>query len=133
VAVDSQNNVYILERGGNALRVVDKGGKIRTVVGPGKSVFGDTGRSPLLNGPKHLCIDRDSNVIIADTENHLIRRFRPADGTIARIAGKGKAGAAGLGGEPLQAELAQPHGVYVDPEGMLYIADSSNNRVVKIQ
>ncbi len=136
VAVDAQNNVYILERSGHALRVVDAAGKIRTVVGTGqKGASGDGGpaRQATLNGPKHLCIDRDGNVIIADTENHLIRKYLPRTGTIVRVAGNGKKGTAGLGGPPEQAELNQPHGVHVHASGDLYIADSSNNRLLKIE
>jgi DNA-binding beta-propeller fold protein YncE len=136
VAVDAQGNVYILERSGNALRVVDAAGKIRTVVGTGqKGAAGDGGpaRQATLNGPKHLCIDRDGNVIIADTENHLIRKYLPRTGTIVRVAGTGKKGTTGLVGPPERAELNQPHGVHVHPSGDLYIADSSNNRVLKIE
>ena len=48
------------------------------------------------------------------------------------IAGTGRKGAAGLGGPAKEAELAQPHGVTVGPDGFLYIADSSNNRIVKL-
>jgi sugar lactone lactonase YvrE len=136
VAADAKGNVYVLERGGNALRVVDADGKIRTVVGTGeKGATGDGGdaRKATMNGPKHLCIDRDGNVIIADTENHLIRKYLPAEGKIVRVAGTGKRGAGGLGGPPDKVELSQPHGVYVHPSGLLYIADSSNNRVLRVE
>jgi DNA-binding beta-propeller fold protein YncE len=136
VAVDRQGNVYILERGGHALRVVDPSGKIRTVVGtgkPGSAGDGGDARKAMLNGPKHLCIDNEGRVLIADTENHLIRMYLPREGTIVRLAGMGKRGAAGIGGDPLQAELNQPHGVCVHPNGSLFIADSSNNRVLQIE
>lgn len=136
VAVDGAGNVYILERGGHALRVVDAQGKIRTVVGTGKagdSGDGDDGRKAQLRGPKHLCIDLDGNVLIADSDNHRVRKYLAREGTIVPVAGTGKAGAAGLGGPPLKAELNQPHGVYVHPSGRIYIADSSNDRVVMIE
>jgi DNA-binding beta-propeller fold protein YncE len=136
VAVDKQGNVYVLERGGHALRVVDRSGKIRTVVGTGKAgATGDGGdaRQATMNGPKHLCIDLDGNVLIADTENHLIRKYLPREGKIVRVAGTGKKGAAGVGGPPEQIELNQPHGVYVHPSGVLYITDSSNHRVLKVE
>jgi sugar lactone lactonase YvrE len=136
VAVDSKGNLYILERGGHALRVVDPAGKIRTVVGAsGKAgATGDGGDAlaATLNGPKHICIDRQDNVIIADAENHLIRKYLPAEGKIVRVAGTGRKGAAGVGGPPDKAELARPHGVFVHADGTLYITDSYNNRVLKI-
>ncbi|SKB05333.1 NHL repeat-containing protein [Prosthecobacter debontii] len=138
VAVDHQGNIYILERNGNALRVVDKEGKIRTVVNASGKKGGEGDGGPALeatmNGPKHLCVDKDDSVIIADAESHLIRRYVPATGKIERIAGTGQKGSAGVGGPPEKCELARPHGVTIHPQtGVLYITDSYNNRVLKIQ
>ncbi len=134
VAVDGRGNVYILERGGHALRVVNPAGKIRTLAGTGaKGSSGDGGdaRKATLNGPKHLCVDSQGNVVIADTENHRVRVYRTADATIVNLAGSGRKGTAGLGGPPAEAELNQPHGVTIGPGGVLYICDSSNNRILK--
>ena len=136
VTADRAGNVYVLERSGHALRVVDPKGKIRTLVGTGqKGNTGDggTAREATLNGPKHLCIDHDGSVIIADTENHVIRKYTPSDGKIVRIAGSGKRGTGGVGGPALEVELNQPHGVYVHASGDLYVSDSSNHRILKIQ
>lgn len=135
VAVDQKDNIWILERGGHALRVVDARGKIRTVAGTGKAgLSGDGGdaRKAAMNGPKHLFVDRHGDVLIADTENHCIRKFSVKDGTMSRVAGTGKKGSAGLDGPPEKAEFNRPHGVYEDSNGVIYIADSSNNRIVKI-
>jgi len=135
VAVDHKGNVYILERAGHALRVVDRSGKIRTVAGTGKQ--GNTGDGgdalkATFNGPKHLSVDAQDNVLIADTENHRIRVYHPENGTITNLAGTGRKGAAGLGKAPGDAELSQPHGVILGPGGVVYISDSSNGRVLKI-
>jgi sugar lactone lactonase YvrE len=132
---DSKGNVYILERAGHALRVVDPRGKIRTVAGTGKA--GNTGdggdaRNATLNGPKHLCVDADDNVIIADTANHVIRKYTPADGKIVRIAGTGKKGPSGTGGDPLRTSFNEPHGVTIR-DGTLYIVDSLNGRVFRME
>ncbi len=117
-AVDSKGNIYVLERGGHALRVVDVQGKIRTVVGTGKSGKQDgPGISATMNGPKHLCVDRDDNVIIADAENHLIRKYDAKAGTLSTLPIKG---------------LARPHGVTPRPDGTLYVVDSYNHRVLKV-
>jgi DNA-binding beta-propeller fold protein YncE len=136
VAVDSAGNVYILERSGHALRVVDGEGRIRTVAGTGQAGHsGDDGPAlkAQLNGPKHLCIDADDNVLIADTENHVIRRFWPAVGRITHVAGTGQEGAGGLDGPASQVQLSRPHGVIVGPDGHLYISDSGNGRVLRIE
>ncbi len=135
-ALDRHGNLYILERNTHALRVVGRDGKIRTVVNTSgkKGADGDGGDALLatMNGPKHICIDQDESVLIADAENHLIRRYVPATGKILRVAGNGKKGTAGLGGPPEQSELNRPHGVTVHRDGTLYITDSYNNRVLKI-
>jgi hypothetical protein len=106
------------------------------VAGTGKTgATGDGGpaKEATFNGPKHLCVDRDNNVLIADTENHLIRKYLPKEGKIVRVAGNGKKGTGGLDGPPEEAELCQPHGVLVDVTGTIFISDSGNNRVLKIK
>jgi len=136
VAADRRGNLYILERNGHALRVVGPDGRIRTVVNAAgvRGATGDGGDALVatLNGPKHLCVDHDENVIIADAENHLIRKYLPATGRIERVAGTGTAGAGGLGGSPELCELRRPHGVTVHRDGTLFIVDSYNNRVLRI-
>lgn len=136
VAADSKGNVYILERGGNALRVVDAAGKIRTVAGTGKpGLSGDGGPAleATMNGPKHLSCDRDDNVLIADTESFAVRLYTPKDGKIRRVAGTGKKGSSGAGGDPERVELNRPHGATTDPTGAIVICDSDNNRVLRIE
>ncbi|MFN7934314.1 MAG: alpha/beta hydrolase domain-containing protein [Bryobacteraceae bacterium] len=125
VAVDSKHRVYILERNGNALRVIENDGKIRTLIAPGNI-------TPNMKGPKHLCIDRQDRVVIADAENHLIRRFDPKSGVTTTIAGTGTKGTAIHAGDPLRTELNRPHGVFVTRSGDLYIADSYNHRILRV-
>ncbi len=132
-AFDSKGRLYILERGGHALRVVEDG-KIRTVAGAGKQGSSGDGGPALkatLNGPKNLWIDKMDDVLIADAENNLIRKYVAKDGTIVRVAGTGKKGASKLGA-PLETELFRPHGVALGPDGTLYIVDSENSRVLKL-
>lgn len=126
VASDRGGNLYILERRGNALRMVDGRGIIRTLIGPGAV-------QPELNGPKHLCVDRNGDIVIADTENHLIRSYSVSSGRLTTLAGTGKRGDRLDPKDVLQTELARPHGVYVHQNGDLYIADSENNRVLRIR
>jgi DNA-binding beta-propeller fold protein YncE len=134
--MDRHGNLYILERNGHALRVVDSAGRIRTAVNVAgrKGSAGDGGDAKLaqLNGPKHLCLDANDDVIIADAENNVVRRYEVRTGKIIRIAGTGKKGATGVGGPSLACELARPHGVTIGPDGALYITDSYNDRVLRV-
>jgi len=135
VTPDALGGFYILERNGNALRYVDPTGKIKTVVGTGeKGLNGDggPGLQATMTGPKYTALDRDGTILIADAENNVIRRYDPKSGRITRVAGTGKAGAEGVGGDPKQCELRRPHGVTVGPDGALYITDSYNDRILKI-
>jgi sugar lactone lactonase YvrE len=137
IAVDTTGRLYILERNGHALRVVDRHGKIRTVAGngtPGFSGDGGPAREALLRGPKHISIDQDDNVLIADTENHVIRRYSPQTGLITRVAGTGEAGASGVGGPAEQCMLNRPHGAQMHPgTRAIYISDSDNHRVLRVE
>src|SRR5688572_28505034 len=93
VIADAKGRVYVLERGGHALRVVEADGTIRTLVGSGQqgnSGDGGDARQATLNGPKHLCFDLDGNILIADTENHVIRKYLQREGKIVRVAGSGR-------------------------------------------
>jgi DNA-binding beta-propeller fold protein YncE len=134
-AVDSKDNLYILERGGNALRVVNKKGQIRTLIAPAGSGVSSSSKSaiePDLNGPKHLCVNRRDQVIIADAENHLIRRYDPKTGKTVTLAGSGEQGPRIVADDPLKTQLNRPHGVSVHPSGDLYICDSYNHRVLRM-
>jgi hypothetical protein len=136
VAVDKEENVYIVSREGNALRVVGKDGKIRTLVNASgeKGYSGDGEENALearMKGPKHACIDDAGNVLIVDTENHCVRRYLPATGRIELVAGVPEKAGATLGSGPLETELNRPHGVRVH-EGWLYIADSANDRILRV-
>jgi streptogramin lyase len=136
-AADRLGNVYILERNGHSLRVVDPSGKIRTVVNAagrkGNSGDGGLALAATMNGPKHLAIDPQNRVVIADAENHLVRRYDPTSGLIERIAGTGEKGASGIGKSPLECQLARPHGVTFHPTtGELYITDSYNYRILRL-
>jgi DNA-binding beta-propeller fold protein YncE len=117
------------------MRVVDRSGKIRTVAGTGQKGFSGDGGPALaatMDGPKHVSVDHHDNVLITDTENHVIRMYLPREGRIVRVAGTGTKGDAGVGGPPDAVGLARPHGAFVDPAGNIYISDSSNHRVLKI-
>src|SRR5439155_115583 len=111
LAVDSKKNVYL--GGGASLSVADPTGKVSAVMGSGG-----------LAAPKHLFVDLEDNVIIADTESDTVRKYVVASKSVVKIAG---GGGGMLGGTPDMAKLNRPHGVFVDNQGRIWIADSFNN------
>lgn len=133
IALDSKGSLYILERGGDALRVVARDGKIRTVIGKPLSTPLALGA---LNGPKHLSVDAQDNVLIADTENNRILKYVPKTGVIAPFAGSSAANAPlasqGANLSPLDIRLDRPHGVFVAKNGDVYLADSEHGLVLRV-
>ena len=123
---DAEGNIYILEQDGNALRIINKEGRIHTVLGPGIE--------PALKAPKEMVIDRNGDLIFTDALNHMIRKYSPASGKTIVLAGTGEAGSRLVTDDPLQTQLSQPHFLYLDPKsGDLYIADTFNDRILRLR
>jgi hypothetical protein len=129
----TDGTIYLALREGNAL-VEIKHGKVRTVVNaagkPGYGGDGGPGREALLAGPKYVSLDRAGRVLVADTENHCIRRYDPTTGVIATVAGVPTQKGAGVGSGLRATHLARPHGCCIAPDGRLVIADSDNDRIL---
>jgi hypothetical protein len=137
LATDSAGNVYIADRGNYRIRKLTPAGIITTVAGSASNYCsnpcGDGGSavSAVLKAPRGVTLDRAGNMYIADTDGNKIRLVDSA-GIIKTIAGTGDLGPAGDGGLAVAAQLYTPRGLAVDGLGGLYIADTGNNRVRKI-
>ncbi len=124
IAVDSRGTLYAVKNrpNGDALQIVDATGKPTDIAATANVV----------SDPKHLAVEPDDNILIADTELFLVRRYTVASGTLSTLVGNGVSGTGTLGGAPMNAQLKRPHGVFADKAGVIYISDSENNRVLKI-
>ncbi len=136
VALDAAGNLYICDLGSSTVRKVSPayGGNITTVVGIGSYGYSGDGsyaNAARLNGVNDLAIDKAGNLYLADALNNRIRKVT-TDGIINTIAGTGTAGYNGDGIPATAAELNLPYGVTVDDTGNVYIADSYNYRIRKI-
>lgn len=131
----ADGSIYIASREGNALRHVRLDGTIHTVVNTsGKKGYegdGGDGKTAKLNGPKHLALDPIGNIVIADDVNHCVRVYKPADGTIHLLAGVPGTSGKKIGEGPLDTELNRPHGARYDADGILHVADSFNDRILR--
>ena len=136
LALDSDGNLYIADTNNHRIRRVAAGtGVITTVAGMGQAGFsGDNGPATTarLNGPTALATDASGNLLVADTRNHRIRRVAVATGTITTLAGNGAQGFAGDGGPAAQAEIDSPAGLALDAGGNVYLADTRNQRVRRV-
>ena len=134
VALDADGNLYIADAINRRIRRVDPSGTISTIAGTGVEGYtGDGGPAveAQLSFPASLAVDAEGNLFIAEYFDHRIRRV-DSSGIITSIAGTGEEGFSGDGGPAVEAQLASPRGVAVDADGNLYIADSRNRRIRKV-
>jgi hypothetical protein len=134
ITVASTGAVYFAETQNHRIRKITTDGTISTVAGTGVAGFSGDGADATqaqLNFPYGIMIDIAGAVYIADMSNHRIRKIA-TDGIISTVAGTGVAGFSGDGAEATQAQLYSPHGITVDSAGAVYIADSYNYRIRKI-
>lgn len=135
-AFDLDGNMFITDQGNQRIRRVDRDGIVRTFAGVGIPGFsGDGGdaaaarlRFPAGDSPPpsgRLVVDPTGILYFTDSGNHRVRKIDP-DGTISTVAGNGDPTYAGDGGPAASASLARPSDVEVDDGGNLYIADTDN-------
>jgi hypothetical protein len=142
IALDSTGLVYFSDYDFNTVYQIDGNGNINVYAGmpveaPGHGSYsGDNGAAAnaTLNAPEQIAFDPSGNLYIADRFNNLIRMVN-SQGTITTFAGNygnGFGGYAGDGGPANQATLSSPQGVTADSQGNVYIADTNNNVVRKV-
>ncbi len=153
VATDAQGSVYIADSGNNQVIEVTSSGASSTltsqIVQPqavavdaaGNVMVADASQiwtvtpagvaSTLvigLHSPTGIAFASDGSLMIADTGANVIRQWTTS-GSLNAIAGTGVSGFAGDGGAALSAQLNGPAGIGVGSNGVLWIADSGNNRI----
>ena len=135
LVLDGEGNLYIADTGNHRVRRLDKNGTLATLAGtgsPGSAGDGGPAVSATLNGPTALALDGQGRLYVADTGNHRIRRIG-ADGAISTFAGSGEEGFAGDGGKAASARLSGPLGVWADGAGVVFVSDSGNHRIRRVE
>lgn len=133
LAVDAKGNYYIADDGNLMAMRVGTDGIINVVAGNGFAFVSGNGGLAVNAGlldPIAIATDSAGDIYISEFEGD-IRKVTP-DGTINRIAGTGVRGFSGDNGPALQVQLNEPYGLAVDSAGNLYIADTKNNRIRKV-
>ncbi len=132
IAADAAGNVYVLDA--NQIRRIDPNGTITTIAGTGENGYSGDGGPAIaakLRNPSELALDAAGNLYLAERFGNRVRKIDVA-GTITTIAGTGERGFSGDGGAATESQLGSPRAIAADSVGNVYIADSYNHRVRKI-
>lgn len=135
IALDGKDSLYVADIGNHRIRRIDlKTGVIETIAGNSQRRLPQDGQAARENpifGPRALYVDGDT-LWIALREGHSIWRMNLADGILHHVAGTGQAGFAGDGGPAAKAKFNGPKGIAVGPNGNVFVADSENNAIRRI-
>jgi sugar lactone lactonase YvrE len=130
VAIGPRGAIYVADGGeANRIRIVQPDGAVSTLAG-GKEGFVDgLGAAAAFNTPSAIALDHLGNLYVADTGNHAIRRIAPG-GAVTTLAGNGSPGY--VDGIGRAAQFNGPVGIAVDDAGIVYVADTYNDRIRRI-
>ncbi len=136
VALDSKGNIYIADTGNQRIRKISVSAA-RSPPSPARGTIGYSGdgaaaTAATLNAPSGLAFDSSDNLYIADTANNVIRKITGT--TVTTVAGDNGVGPGygGDGGAATSANLNGPTAVALDAQGNLYIADTGNSLIRKV-
>lgn len=135
LTVDGSGNVFVTNTGNQVLLVDHVSGSVAVVAGNGNGGYsGDGGLAPYatMTSPQGVAIDLSGNLFIADTGDNVIRRVDGQTGIITTVAGTGIGGYAGDFGPATNALLNGPQNVAVDAFGNLFVADTANSRIRRV-
>ncbi len=134
VAADNTGTgaIYIADTQNNMIRVVGTDGMARKIAGTGAYGFagnGMTADKANFAHPTALLLDGHGGLLVADTENHQIRRIDLSTNIVTAFAGTGQEGYSGDSGDATAARLSFPTALAIDKAGVVYISDSNNGRI----
>jgi len=140
MALDGDGRLYFADSLNHRIRRVDFAQQtIETVIGTGEAGFGGDGgpgSAAAIANPRDLAIGPDGRLYFADEMNHRVRAFDPDSGTVETVVGSGEDGAKAKelddGLEALQTALSRPTGITFDPDGYLYVSDTNNHVVRRV-
>jgi sugar lactone lactonase YvrE len=128
VALDSLGNIIVVESGNHRIRKVSPDGVVTTLAGNGNATFKNgTGTAATFSSPSGLAIDTDDNVYVAEYGNNCIRKITPGT-VVTTLVGNGLA-TPFADGTGTVATFNQPYGLAINSAGLIFVADTNNQRI----
>ena len=130
IAIGPRGTVYVADGGeANRIRTIAPDGTVATLAGGSEGFTDGIGGAAAFHTPSAVALDHEGNLFVADTGNHAIRKVAP-DGSVTTLAGNGSSGY--LDGVGRAAQFNGPVGIAVDAAGIVYVADTYNDRIRRI-
>ena len=128
IAIDATGTVLIADTANNRIKSITSSGVVTTIAGTGRSGYADgSALTARFAEPEGLTVDAHGTILIADTNNHRLRQLQ--NGIVSTIAG-GEPGYAD--GPAMQARFSAPRGLALDEAGNVFVADSGNDVLRKL-
>jgi hypothetical protein len=130
MCLDQYGNIFIADNGNHRIRKIDLNGQVSTYAGSGINGYLDgPSLAARFSSPTDICIDAAGNLYVSDLQSSTIRKIDNL-GMVSTIAGSGTPGF--LDAPGTAAYFNGPRGICLDNDGNIYVADSWNHRIRKI-
>ena len=132
VVVAPDGNLYVAERNSASIRKVSPQGVAVTLAGSTGAIGSQdgAGTAARFNAPTRIEVDAGGNLFLTDTGNSTIRQISAAGAVTTLAGGAGQCGS--LDGNALAARFCSPQGITLDRQGNLYVADTLNHTIRRI-
>lgn len=128
IAVDGSGNIIVADERNQRIRKIDLAGNVTTIAGSSQGRADGNGAAATFRNPSDIAVDANGNIFVVDNSNDLIRKIDP-NGNVTTIAGNSRGFADGQG---TNAKFNLPNGITIDANGNLYVTDTNNIAIRRI-
>ncbi|OEK05973.1 hypothetical protein BFP71_06620 [Roseivirga misakiensis] len=128
ITIDAAGNIFVADQGNHRIRKIDNSGNVTTLAGSSQGNSDGMGTSARFRNPTGVAVDANGNVFVVDSSNDRIRKIDPS-GNVTTFAGTSENFADGQG---TSAAFNTPTGIAIDSDGNLYVTDTNNVAIRKI-
>ncbi len=128
IDVDDNGNIYVADERNHRIRKIDISGNVTTIAGSSQGNADGNGTAATFRNPSDVAVDASGNVFVVDSSNDRIRKIDPS-GNVTTFAGASENFADGQG---TAAAFNTPSGITIDSSGNLYVTDTNNVAIRRI-